>query len=214
MGAFRFGVAGETDEGLGVSRAYKVISRERTGDVYLVRRGVGDRMKVSLHRDLWKVEYDGRGSRASPSTPHRRSWEPPEPDEQGLIVAVRLLITKLAVNRSVEDLPEDVTWVELPSGATGIEFRLWFSPAVQRILTGPDVGLVGVLPLPTLQRYLVATAWPSTLEPRGDFTVTVPDDIDPEVARERITQSGQDLMLWGVGKRCEIIDGLSADPVE
>lgn len=84
---------------------------------------------------------------------------------------------------------------------------------VQRIVTGPDVGLVGVLPLPTLERYAVVTASPSTSTPRGDFTVTIPEGVDPEAVKQRMTQPGHDLMLWGVGERCEIIDGLSGGPV-
>lgn len=203
--AGRFGLAVERREGVFKTGAYKVWVGNRNDDVYLLHRTTGDRIKVSLHPNIWKIEP----SRGDAAHARRLEWTPADPDEEGKVLALRLLVSSRAAVYRADTLDRDIEWYVLPPEHRAAEFRLWLTPYRNRVLCGPWVELVAALKRPLSGQLAIVT-----VAPRIEFPslppLQGPTDLKARLSSEAATQYAAlaTVSFWGVSENVGwIIDG-------
>lgn len=205
MGKIRFGAA-RTDP-LRISNSYTLTSGRR-GDLYLVHRTIGNRIKVSLHaRGVWKVEENGRGP--TPGAPTRHTWRPSDDVRSGRQPAIRVLFPGGGLTRTVHELEEPIQWAIFTPNTAAVEFKVHIVPADKaQLVLGPGISLIGVLPLKELSSLAVVIAeWHDAL-PVSEFSVSLPEQAKSAV--EELASGRAEASMWKLAAgKCMIIDTLS-----
>lgn len=208
MGKIRFGAA-RTDP-LRISNSYALISG-RQGDLYLVHRTIGNRIKVSLHAGgLWKVEQNGRGP--TPGAPTRQTWEPSDDVQLGRQPAIRVLIPGGGLTRTADELEEPVQWTIFTPNTAAVEFKIHILPTDEaRLVLGPGSSLVGVLRLKQISSLAAVLAeWHDTV-PLSEFSISLPEEA--KLGVQELASGHAQVAMWAVAAgQCMIVDTLSVEP--